>query len=150
MKGGGFHPPYGLREAGAQDAEAVAQVLGDWCREVDWMPKLRTREEDLWFAGHLIESQVVRLGFAGGGMGFLARQGGQISALYLSPAARGRGVGKALLTEAKVVGHLTLWCFQANLGARAFYAREGFREVEFTQGAGNDERLPDVRLEWTA
>ena len=66
--------PYGLRDAGAQDAEAVAQVLGDWCREMGWMPKLHTRDEDLWFAGHLIETQAVRLGFAGGGLGFLARQ----------------------------------------------------------------------------
>ena len=52
--------------------------------------------------------------------------------------------------DAKAAGHLTLWTFQANDGARRFYAREGFREVEFTDGAGNAEKLPDVRLEWTA
>lgn len=68
--------PYGLRDAGVPDAEAIARVLGDWCREVDWMPKLHSREQDLWFAGHLIGTQVVRLGYAGGGPGFLARRGG--------------------------------------------------------------------------
>lgn len=32
----------------------------------------------------------------------------------------------------------------------AFHIREGFGEVEFSDGAGNDEKLPDVRLEWQA
>jgi len=141
---------FALRDAGEADAGAMARVLGDWCREVPWLPKLHTRDQDLWFAGHLIATQQVRLGFAGGGMGFLARQGGEVSALYLAPAARGQGLGKALLDEAKALGLLRLWTFQANLGARAFYAREGFREVEMTEGAGNEERLPDVRLEWMA
>lgn len=84
------------------------------------------------------------------GLGSWPGGGGEISALYLAPAARGRGLGKALLDEAKGQGRLSLWTFQANPGARAFYRREGFREVEFTAGAGNDEKLPDVRLEWQA
>ena len=65
--------------------------------------------------------------------------------------ARGRGVGKALLDTAKARSdRLELWCFQANAGARRFYAREGLAEVERTDGAGNDEKLPDVRLVWPA
>ena len=32
----------------------------------------------------------------------------------------------------------------------ACHIREGFGEVEFSDGAGNDEKLPDVRLEWQA
>ena len=32
--------------------------------------------------------------------------------------------------------------------ADGFYVREGFTEVELTDGAGNDEGLPDVRLVW--
>jgi len=32
--------------------------------------------------------------------------------------------------------------------ARRFYGREGFVEVEHTDGAGNEEGEPDVRLEW--
>ena len=43
---------------------------------------------------------------------------------------------------------LTLWTFQANVAARAFYIREGFSEVETSAGEGNDEGLPDVRLDW--
>ena len=43
---------------------------------------------------------------------------------------------------------LELWTFQANTRARAFYAREGFAEVKLTDGQGNDEELPDVRMVW--
>lgn len=41
-----------------------------------------------------------------------------------------------------------LWTFQANEGARRFYERHGFVAVEFTDGARNEEKTPDVRYEW--
>jgi GNAT superfamily N-acetyltransferase len=81
--------------------------------------------------------------------GFLARERDEVLALYLAPEVRGRGVGKALLDAAKERRErLTLWVFQRNAGALRFYAREGFAEVERTDGARNDERLPDVRMVW--
>ena len=43
---------------------------------------------------------------------------------------------------------LQLWTFQGNVKARAFYERRGFTAAEFTDGEGNEERLPDVRYEW--
>ena len=138
-----------LRDATPADAPQIARVMGDWCRETPWLPKLHSRDEDLWFVGELLKTHVVRVGFAGG-LGFLARQGGEVEALYLAPEARGKGLGKALLDEAKAVGFLQLWAFQANIGARRFYLREGFREVRFTDGADNDEKLPDVWMEWRA
>ncbi len=141
------HAPYTLRDAARSDLPAIAGVLGDWCRDTPWMPKLHSRDEDLGFVGALFGTHVIRVGFAGG-LGFLARKGSQIDALYLAPAARGRGLGKALLDEAKVAGALTLWTFQANAGARAFYRREGFAEVRLTDGETNDEKLPDVMMEW--
>ena len=139
--------PYGIGDATPGDAAALALVLGDWVREVDWLPRLHTRDEDLGFVLGLLKTHVVRLGFAGG-MGFLARRDVEVSALYLAPSARGKGLGKALLDEAKAMGHLQLWVFQANHAARAFYRREGFREVRLTDGADNDEKLPDVWMEW--
>ena len=149
-QGGADGAGFGIRTARVVDAPAIAAVLGDWCRETDWMPKLHTRGQDLAFAMGVLSSQVVRLGRAGGGIGFLARKDHAVNQLIVAPQARGLGLGKALLNEAKAMGHLTLWTFQANLGARRFYAREGFREVEFTDGAHNEEKLPDVRLEWSA
>ena len=138
-----------LRDAGVGDVAQIARVLGDWCQDTAWLPKLHTQAQDLWFAGEVLKTHVVRIGFAEG-LGFLARKGQQIDALYLAPEARGRGLGRALLDEAKAAGHLGLWTFQANLDARRFYLREGFREVRFTDGAENDEKLPDVWMEWDA
>jgi GNAT superfamily N-acetyltransferase len=134
-----------LRDAGLDDAPMMAQVLGDWCRDTPWMPKLHSRAQDLGFVAGLLQTHVVRVIE---GLGFLARQGAVVDALYLAPAGRGLGYGRALLDEVKVTGLVQLWTFQANLGARAFYLREGLREVRMTDGSGNDEKLPDVWMEW--
>ena len=134
-----------IRDAVLGDAEGLARVLGDWVRDTAWMPKLHSREEDLGFLQGLIAGCRVRIGNEGAG--FLAAEGGVVRALYLEPAARGLGLGKVLLDDAKGrAGRLELYTFEANAGARRFYAREGFREVRF--GADNEEGLPDVYLVW--
>lgn len=132
------------------DAAPLACILSDWIDEQPWMPKLHTPEEDERFLAQLIAEQDVRvLRGAFRPRGFLARADDVVHALYLCPTMRGRGHGKRLLNQAKAQrDRLTLWAFQANTRARAFYAREGFREVAWTDGEGNDEKLPDVRLEW--
>jgi ribosomal protein S18 acetylase RimI-like enzyme len=82
-------------------------------------------------------------------VGFLARQGGHVQALHVAAAARGQGVGRALLDEVKAAEPaIELWTFQANGRALAFYGREGLVEAERTDGSGTDEGLPDVRLIW--
>ena len=43
---------------------------------------------------------------------------------------------------------LSLWVFEENTSARSFYARAGFAEVERTDGRGNEEQVPDVRMVW--
>lgn len=140
-----------ISPATPDDAPALARILGDWLRETGWMPILHSRDEDVGFLAHLIASRTVDVLRLPEPAGFLARDGGMIEALYLAPHARGRGWGRALLARAKAVEPaLTLWTFAANHAARAFYAREGFRVVEETDGAGNEARLPDLRLIWTA
>lgn len=139
-----------LTPAKSQDAPALALILSDWIDETAWMPKIHTPQEDLRFLHHLIETQdVTVLRNATQPMGFMAQAGDTIHALYLRPPARGMGYGAQFLDQAKSkAAQLDLWTFQANTGARAFYAREGFVEVEETDGAGNDEKQPDVRLRW--
>lgn len=70
--------------------------------------------------------------------------------LYVDPAHQGQGVGGALLdlVRARRPAGFGLWVFESNAPARAFYARHGLREVERTDGRDNEEREPDVRLEW--
>nr|WP_253913178.1 GNAT family N-acetyltransferase [Pseudoruegeria sp. HB172150] len=136
--------------ARAEDAERLARILGDWVRETPWMPCLHSREEDLAHLEMMIRRfEVLCASTWKGPQGFLARDGDMVHSLYLAPGARGRGYGSRLLGAAKARSErLQLWCFQSNEGARRFYAREGFVEVELTDGGGNDEGLPDVRLIW--
>lgn len=74
---------------------------------------------------------------------------GWLNQLYCRRGSTGRGIGKALVdfAKAKSPACLQLYTFQVNVGARRFYAREGFIEVSFTDG-GNEEGQPDVLLEW--
>ncbi|MEO5621323.1 MAG: GNAT family N-acetyltransferase, partial [Cypionkella sp.] len=87
--------------------------------------------------------------------GFMALERGEarsatITALYLTPQARNRGLGKALLDRAKAEAErLTLWTFQANHQAQRFYLREGFAESRRTAG-DNEENLPDIQFVWHA
>ncbi len=133
-----------------QDAEGLAAILRGWIIETNWMPKLHIPVEDLGFLQHLIAAQVViKASLDGRTAGFLARDGAEISCLYLAPFARSQGIGSQLLTRAKAdTSRLELWTFQANPGARRFYARHGFAEAIMTDGQGNDEKLPDVRMIW--
>jgi GNAT superfamily N-acetyltransferase len=83
-------------------------------------------------------------------VGFLVLGAGWIEQLYLEPDHIGRHLGDHLMRLAKeqCPGGLQLWTFAVNAAARRFYARHGFVEVEHTDGAGNEEREPDVRLVW--
>jgi ribosomal protein S18 acetylase RimI-like enzyme len=82
-------------------------------------------------------------------VGFAACDGQDLNALYVARQARGRGVGSRLLrTLMSGRKALELWTFEANTGAQRFYARHGFVEVARTDGARNDEQLPDIRYVW--
>jgi 8-oxo-dGTP pyrophosphatase MutT (NUDIX family)/GNAT superfamily N-acetyltransferase len=70
--------------------------------------------------------------------------------LYLDPAWTGRGLGDQFVEVAKRrhPEGLQLWTFQANEPARRFFARHGFVEAELTDGRGNEEQAPDIRMVW--
>jgi len=136
-----------IRRATPEDDAALGRVLSDWIAETPWMPLLHTRDEDVGFIGHLREA--TELWCLSDASGFIARDGEEVRALYLAPAARGKGLGAALLDRVKHERDtLSLWTFQANLGAIGFYMAQGFSEIERTDGADNDEHLPDVRMIW--
>jgi ribosomal protein S18 acetylase RimI-like enzyme len=52
------------------------------------------------------------------------------------------------LAKALQPAGLQLWVFETNVGAQRFYRRHGFVEVERTDGAGNEEKAPDIRMAW--
>ena len=140
-----------LRRARPEDAQACARILRDWIRGTAWMPKLHSQDGDCRFVSRLIaEGEVQVAENAGTICGFLAHKDGDVDALYVAADQRRAGVGSALLSVLKAERDwIGLWTFQANDPARAFYRKHGFAELKQTDGAGNEEKLPDVWLEWS-
>jgi GNAT superfamily N-acetyltransferase len=141
-----------LRPARTQDMEACAAILNDWIDETDWMPRVHSRADVVNHYKTVVardrKSFVVVSGNAT--LGFMTFTDDHlISALYVASEYRRQGVGQLMLTRAKreFDDRLELWTFQANVPAQKFYAREGFVEINRTDG-DNDEGLPDIMLEW--
>ena len=140
-----------LRPATPADAPACAAILGEFFERTPWLPRLHTPAEDQAFLAHLIAEADVTIADADGVQGYSATRGTDLDHLYLAPSARRQGIGTALLTRAKTGrDRLRLWCFQQNIPALAFYAAQGFTEIGRTDGQDNEERLPDIQLEWRA
>ncbi|MGR3494436.1 N-acetyltransferase family protein [Citreimonas sp.] len=137
-----------LRPARTTDAGAVGAILSEFIDTTDWMPRVHTRAQDLAHAAMLIERGWVTVADAGHVVGFIARDGAEIHALYITGPSRGRGVGARVRSAALArPSRLGLWTFAANDRAQRFYERAGFRPAGGTQG-DNDEGLPDIRYLW--
>lgn len=139
-----------LRPPTALDAGRVGAILSGWTDETDWMPRIHSRAEDIAHAGTMVDRGWVTVAETEGRIaGFMARDGAEIHALYVDAPARGSGVGARLLADAMTrEDRLRLWTFEANIRARTFYERHGFDRIDHTDGAGNDEGLPDIRYLW--
>lgn len=139
-----------LRKARSTDAGKTGAILSEFIDTTSWMPRIHTRAEDVGFCASMIERGWVTVAVQNDDVvAFLAKDNTEVNSLYVANAARGQGVGKGLLDEAKSTSDLLeLWTFQTNEGARRFYLREGFLEIRTTDGEENDERLPDVFLRW--
>jgi GNAT superfamily N-acetyltransferase len=83
-------------------------------------------------------------------VGFIAFHGGWVNQLYVAPAFHRRGIGAALLSEAKRASPaLQLWVFEVNQPAIDFYLGREFTIAERTDGAASEARMPDLRMVWT-
>lgn len=81
--------------------------------------------------------------------GHVALLPGWIDHLYVDPDVHGRGIGSALVRLAQgQQDELRLYTFQSNARARALYERHGFVIEELTDGARNEEKMPDVTYFW--
>jgi GNAT superfamily N-acetyltransferase len=140
------------RLATSEDADAIADVFSRSFRLLTFLPSLHTVEEDRWFIGNVIlgECEVTVAEDGSGLVSFLARQGEEIRLLHTRPDRIGAGAGTQLVERAKMSGvaGLELWCFQDNARARRFYEARGFRAIRFTDGANNEEKMPDIRYRW--
>ena len=143
-----------LRPGGPDDLSAVAEVyLAARHAAVPLMPPGVHPDDDVrrWVGSWDLTTHDVWLAEAGDALvGFVTLTRTWLESLYVAPAAQRAGVGSALLEVAKVErpGGFGLWVFESNVPARAFYARRGLVELERTDGSGNEERRPDVRMAW--
>lgn len=142
--------PFHIRPAQPKDTAECVAILRAWIDETTWMPNLHSHSSMTQFWGDRIAEADAWVAEMGSGIsGFIVRDGGFISALYLRRDARGQGIGKALLDTSKEGANtLKLWVFEANTRACAFYEREDFSQRQRTSGA-NEEKLPDVLMEWS-
>ncbi len=144
-----------LRRARLQDAKAVADVLIRSRRAAaglipaavhsdaeiaQWVEATVIPQREVWVTvdakDHVLAVMVLDQGW--------------IDQLYVDPAWAGRGLGSRLVEMAKArsPAGLQLWTFVSNVAAQRFYERHGFLVAETTDGSGNEEKQPDMRLVW--
>jgi GNAT superfamily N-acetyltransferase len=103
-----------------------------------WFEEVVVPDREVWVAE--VDRTIVAL---------LVLEGDWVDQLYVEPAWAGKGVGSRLIGLAKDQRPkgLSLWTFQANVGARRLYERHGFVAATTTDG-DNEEGAPDVRYDW--
>lgn len=141
-----------IRPARSTDAGKLGAMISEAVAANTWKPALHTGAEDIAHMGDLITRGWARVAESEDRVvGFLALDAPMIQSLYVAGSCQGGGIGTALLKDAmRGQDRLELWTLEANAGAQRFYCRHGFAEAERTDGAGNEEGLPDIRFVWDA
>src|SRR5699024_4071795 len=125
---------------------AIVDIFEPSFATLDFLPQLHTHDENVsFFRRCVVDGDAYLLGD-----GFAILSEDMLSHLYVHPRSFGTGVGHALFEHATTVrpSGFDFWVFQQNERARRFYEARGAVAVEFTDGSGNEERVPDVRYEW--
>jgi chorismate mutase/GNAT superfamily N-acetyltransferase len=143
-----------LRPAGAADLPAIA-ALYLRVREAavpSMPPNIHSDPEVREYVGswQLDVREVWVAESAGTLLGFASVQGDWLDGLYVTPDAAGQGIGSALLDVVKGLRPrgFCLWVFESNRSARTFYDHRGLVALERTDGSGNEEHSPDVKMAW--
>lgn len=142
-----------LRRAEAADADQLGDVwLAAFAATYDFPHSHTDTEVRAWLREEIVvrEETWVAVDPDGTVAGFMALDDHGLDQLYIRPGRTGQGLGGRFVALAKSrrADGLDLSTFQANTGARRFYERHGFRPVDFSDGAHNEERQPDVRYRW--
>jgi GNAT superfamily N-acetyltransferase len=141
-----------IRRAGPGDGDAVAAVFVASFTTLTFLPRLHTDDELRTFIRDVVlpEQEVWVAADDGDIVGFVAMTDERLEHLYVDPRAQKRGIGSALLAQAKLrrPGGFTFWVFQANEVACRFYEARGCWLVKLTDGSGNEERTPDALYRW--
>ena len=141
-----------VRPAGSDDLPAVAEIYLRSRDAAAMPPGIHPPDEvRAWVTGWDLTGRDVWLAEGSDGpLGFANLTPTFLDGLHVVPEAARQGVGSALLDLAKAQRPqgFGLWVFEINHPARAFYRRHGLVELERTDGAGNEERAPDIKMVW--
>ena len=141
-----------LRPAGTDDLPAVAEVYLRSRDAAAMPPGVHPPDEvRAWVVGWDLTGRDVWLAEGSDGpLGFAHLTRTFLEGLYVVPEAARQGVGSALLDLAKAhrPQGFGLWVFEMNHPARAFYRHHGLVELERTDGSGNEEGAPDIKMVW--
>jgi GNAT superfamily N-acetyltransferase len=144
-----------IRRGAAEDGAAIAALYtAARVHAVPQMPPaMHTAEEDVVFYSRRVTEEDVTAWLAerhGELLGFALCTPTFLDGLYIRPDLKGQGIGSLLLdvVEATHPDGYELWVFESNVGARRLYERRGLVEVERTDGSGNEEKAPDIKLAW--
>lgn len=140
-----------LRRAREEDVPLLARMLRASYDAMAYIPRLHTPEEDAGYVGGLVSGNEGWVAEEDGRVvGFAVLAPDELLQIHVEADRRSRGIGSALFlraTERRPRGFM-LWTFQKNERARRFYERHGCHVAQLTDGAGNEEREPDVQYEW--
>jgi ribosomal protein S18 acetylase RimI-like enzyme len=140
-----------VRRGALQDIEDVAELYQRSFGTLTFLPLLHTHEEHVrWFSSVLERDELWLYEEEGSIVGFMMLGEEVLDHLFLEPRVFRRGIGTALLELAKELrpAGFTLWTFQQNERARAFYEQHGLEPIQLTDGEGNEEKVPDVQYAW--
>ena len=143
-----------LRRGRLDDMAGLARLHRQTVRiSLPFLPELHTPREDFAYFSEILFPKAqfwLAEDEIGEALGYIAFRPDFIEHLFVRPASQGAGVGPRLLEKAMDgARELSLWTFQANTRARRFYERHGFVAVTLTDGADNEEKLPDVLYRWS-
>lgn len=145
--------PTSIRRATPADAQAAADVFLAARATMTYLPHLHTDDETRGFIAGLVGTKETWVAERDGKVvGFAVVDGGWLEHLYVHPSRFNHGTGTKLFHQvtAKHPQGFQFWAFQQNIGARRFYERQGCALVRLTDGADNEEKLPDVLYVWPA
>jgi len=141
-----------IRQARPEDDAAIGDTFIASLETLQFLPEIHTPDERRRFIAETVprDHEIWVAEEDGRVVGLAAIGESTLAHLYIHPDFHGRGLGTALLEKTKALrpAGFTLWTFPANEGACRFYERHGLRPIEYGDGSGNEERLPDVRYEW--
>ena len=147
-------PEVTIRKATSEDAEAVANVwLSSFKATYPFPPAHPDEDVRRWIRDELVprEETFVAVEPDGAVVGFMTLRDDDLDQLYVRPDRFDRGIGSRFIDLAKQLRPrgLSLYTFQVNDRARAFYERRGFRVAFLGNGESNEEHQPDARYAWT-